>query len=87
MTDIHRPTGVVPYLAMAGRSREAVAFWEKALGAKEVLAVDENGHIRHAEVEINGGPVYVTDFSMEPLPAFQPTPSISLHLEVPDGSD
>ena len=31
--------------------------------------------------------VFLTDFSMEPLPAFQPTPSIELHLEVPDGGD
>ncbi|WP_027057909.1 VOC family protein [Mesorhizobium loti] len=87
MTDNQEPTRVVPYLSLAGRAREAIEVWGRAFGAEEIMAVEENGHLRHAEVRINGGPVFLTDFSMEPIPAFQPTPSIALHLEVPDGSD
>ncbi|MEO9132002.1 MAG: glyoxalase/bleomycin resistance/extradiol dioxygenase family protein [Sphingomonas sp.] len=87
MTDSQEPTRVVPLLTLSGRAREAIEVWGRAFGAEEVAAYEENGNIRHAEVRINGGPVYLTDFSMHPLPAFQPTPSISLHLEVPDGSD
>ncbi|MET3896322.1 PhnB protein [Devosia sp. UYZn731] len=87
MTDTEEPTRVVPYITLYGRAREAIEIWGRAFGAEEVAAFEEDGHLRHAEVRINGGPVFLTDFSMDPLPAFQPTPSISLHLEVPDGSD
>lgn len=87
MTDSQEPTRVVPYLSFAGRSREVIEVWGRAFGAEEIAAYDENGHIRHAEVRINGGMVFLTDFSMDPMPAFEPTRSIALHLEVPDGSD
>lgn len=87
MTDKKEPTRVVPYLTMAGRASEAIEVYERAFGAEKIAAFEENGHLRHAEVMINGGPVFLTDFSMDSLEAFQPTPSISLHLEVPDGSD
>ena len=81
------PTRVVPYLTLYGRARDAIEVWGRAFGAEEIAAFEENGHLRHAEVRINGGPVFLSDFSMQPLAAFQPTPSIALHLEVPDGSD
>ena len=85
MTD--RPKGVIPNLTMAGRAREAIDLWSKAFGAEEVTAFEDNGRIRHAELRINGGAVYLTDFSQEPIAAFQPTPSMAMHLEVADGSD
>ena len=87
MTDKKDPTRVVPYLVMAGRAREAIKVYERAFGAEKIAAFDDKGHLRHAEVMINGGKVFLTDFSMDSLEGFQPTPSISLHLEVPDGSD
>lgn len=87
MTETAEPTRVVPYLSLAGRAREAIEVWGRAFGAEEVAAYEENGNLRHAEVRINGGPVFLTDFSMDPMPEFQPTPSIALHIEVPDGSD
>ena len=87
MTDKPVAKGVIPNLTMAGRAREAIALWSKAFGAEEVMAFEENGRIRHAELRINGGSVYLTDFSQEPMAAFQPTPSMAMHLEVPDGSD
>ncbi|CAN5919430.1 glyoxalase/bleomycin resistance/extradiol dioxygenase family protein [soil metagenome] len=87
MTDRIQAKGVVPNLTMSGRAREAITLWSKAFGAEEVMAFEESGRIRHAELRINGGPVYLTDFSQEPMAAFQPTPSVAMHLEVPDGSD
>ncbi|MBA2589043.1 MAG: glyoxalase/bleomycin resistance/extradiol dioxygenase family protein [Alphaproteobacteria bacterium] len=87
MTDQNKAKGVIPNLTMAGRAREAINLWSKAFGAEEVMAFEENGRIRHAELRINGGAVYLTDFSQEPMAAFQPTPSMAMHLEVPDGSD
>lgn len=87
MTDHREATRVVPYLTFYGRAREVIEVWCRAFDAELVAAYEENGKLRHAEVKINGGPVFLTDFSVEPLPEFQPTPSIALHLEVPDGSD
>jgi PhnB protein len=87
MTGKEEPKRVVPYLSLAGQAREAIEFWKHAFEAEEVAAFEENGRLRHAEVEIDGGPVFLSDFNMDPISEFQPTPSISLHLEVPDGSD
>jgi PhnB protein len=89
MSEKHEAKRVVPYLTFYGRGREAIELWSRAFGAEQMEAYPENGQLRHAEVKINGGFVFVTDLSMdkEPLPAFQSTPSIALHLEVPDGSD
>lgn len=87
MTDNEHPKRVVPYLTFYGRAREVIEVWGRAFGAEEIVAYEENKHLRHAEVKINGGPVYLTDFSPTPLSEFQPTPSMALHLEVPDGSD
>ncbi len=79
--------GVIPNLMMAGRAREAIDVWNKAFDAEEVMAFEENGRIRHAELRINGGSFYLTDFSQDPMPAFQASPCMAMHLEVPDGSD
>jgi len=85
MTDFAEPTRVAPYLSLNGRAREAIDTWKRAFGATEVMSVPEAERIRHAEVSINGGPVYVTDFHPDPAHVFQPTRSIALHLAVPDG--
>ena len=80
------PTGVRPYITLNGRSREAIETWARAFGAVEVSVHREDGRIRHAEVSINGGPVFITDFHMDPANVFQPTGSIAMHLAVEDGS-
>jgi uncharacterized glyoxalase superfamily protein PhnB len=85
MSEQAQPTRVVPNISLAGRSREAIALWTRAFGAKEIAAYAEGDRIRHGEVEINGGAVFVTDFNMDPQHVFQPTPSIAMHLAVPDG--
>jgi len=87
MTDHNKAKGVIANLTMAGRAREAIDLWTKAFGAEEVMAFEENGRVKHAELRINGGPVYLTDFSPEPMEKFQPTLSMAMHLEVPDGSE
>jgi len=79
--------GVIPNFCMAGRAREAIEVWKRAFDAEEIAAHEENGHLRHAEVKINDGFVFLTDFSMAAMDGFQPSPSIIMHLEVPDGSD
>jgi PhnB protein len=87
MNDVAEPTRVAPYLSLNGRAREAIEFWGRAFGASEVMIVPEDGRIRHGEVEINGGPVFVTDFHPDPANVFQPTRSIALHIAVPDGGE
>lgn len=77
--------GVIPNLTMAGRAREAIDLWTAAFGAEELAAYEDGGRIRHAELLINGGRFYLTDFSQEPMATFQPSPSMAMHLEVPDG--
>lgn len=85
MSDPKAPTRVVPYLTMSGRAREAIDTWTRAFGAKEIAAYGAPDNLQHAEVEINGGSVFLTDMSMDAGHAFQPTPSIAMHLAVPDG--
>jgi PhnB protein len=87
LTSYNKGNGVVASLTMAGRAREAIDLWVKAFGAEEISAFEENGRINHAEVRINGGPVFLTDFSLEPMEKFQPTPTIAMHLEVADGRE
>lgn len=86
MTQEVEPTRVVPNLSLSGRTREAIEIWGRAFGATEIAAYpDSDGRIRHAEVEINGGPVFLSDFNMDGEKEFKSTRSISLHLAVPDG--
>jgi len=52
---------IVPYLTVKN-APEAIAFYVKALGAKENARVPgEDGRILHADLVINGGSVYVMD--------------------------
>ncbi len=87
MSETSETRGVILNLTMAGRAREAIDLWAKAFGAEEIAAYEDNGRIRHAELRINGGRVYLTDFSQEPMETFQPSPSMAMHLEVPDGEE
>jgi PhnB protein len=87
MSNVQEPTRVVPYVALAGRAREAIEMWGEAFGAEEVMAFEEKGKLRHAEVRINGGPVYLTDFHPDPAYVFQPSRSIAMHLAVADGGE
>lgn len=87
MTDGTEASRVVPYLSLAGRAREAIDVYDRAFGAEEVMAFEENGRLRHAEVRINGGPLYLTDFHPDPAHVFQPTRSIAMHIAVPDGGE
>ncbi|MEX0589971.1 MAG: VOC family protein [Xanthobacteraceae bacterium] len=52
---------IVPYLTVKN-APEAIDFYVKALGAKEVSrAPAEDGRIMHADLTINGGSVFVMD--------------------------
>jgi PhnB protein len=58
------PTGslqITPYLTVR-RGAEAIAFYQKAFGAKEILRMDDStGRIGHAELAIGAGRIMLAD--------------------------
>lgn len=78
---------LVPYLTVRG-ANAAIAFYEKAFGARVgTLMPSPNGLVMHAEVEINGGLIYLADeFPQANCTSPQKlggTP-VTLHLNVAD---
>jgi uncharacterized glyoxalase superfamily protein PhnB len=77
--------GVVPYLRLSGVT-EAIAFYERALGAREVgrRTPMEDGRILNARIDVNGGSIML----MDPMPEHgAPAAShegFNLHLHVDD---
>jgi PhnB protein len=56
--------GVIPYLAMSGRSAEACDFYARAFAAEEMGRMpmpDGAPGLMHAQIAINGGAVMMTD--------------------------
>jgi PhnB protein len=53
---------IVPYLTV-GNANAAIAFYKKGLGAKEVMRMpsDDKKRLMHAELEINGHALYMSD--------------------------
>lgn len=76
MTDTATPTrpdaavmnGVIPYIGYGGRANEAADFYMKAFGATDMGRVPESEQskkLMHAQVEINGGSLMMTDHGWE----------------------
>jgi PhnB protein len=53
---------VVPYLTVSD-GKGAIAFYKKGLGAKEIMRMpaEDGKRLMHAQVEINGHAVYLSD--------------------------
>jgi PhnB protein len=53
---------IVPYLTVSN-GNAAIAFYKKGLGAKEVMRMpaEDKKRLMHAEVEINGHSLYLSD--------------------------
>lgn len=83
--------GVIPYLCLPGRCGEAVAFYGRAFGAKDIGRMpmeDQPGQFMHVQVEINGGALMLTDYAeMSSAIAGEdgPIPRGHLQLVVADG--
>lgn len=59
------PRAVTPYLTVKGAAR-ALEFYTKAFGAKETYRLAEpSGRIGHAEFEISGSPIMISDEYLE----------------------
>lgn len=83
--------GVVPYIAMAGRTAEAMDFYARAFGAEDIGRMpfyDGSPGVMHGQVLINGGALMMTDSGMNPggaeIGAIQPGFG-HLQLVVTDG--
>ena len=85
--DINKVPSLAPHL-VCSRAAEAIAFYQKAFGAKEELRLPgPDGRIMPACVTINGAPVMLVD-EMKEWGALSPkslggTP-VTIHLGVPD---
>ena len=78
--------GVVPYIQVEG-AMEAVKFYERAFGARELsrFASDDGKRLMNCQLEINGGPMMVMDAMPDHGFPFQPSNSFTLQLIVDDG--
>lgn len=78
---------VTPYLILSGAS-DAIAFYEKALGAEEVMRLaDPGGKVHHAEISIGDSRIMLADEHPE-IQALSPKTvggsPVSIHLYVED---
>jgi len=78
---------VTPYLIL-NEASEAVAFYKRALGASEVLRMDDpSGKIHHAEISIGGSRIMLADEHPD-IQALSPKTiggsPVSIHLYVED---
>ena len=60
--------GVIPYVGYGGRAGEAADFYMRAFGATDMGRMPDNERperLMHAQVEINGGCLMMTDMGCE----------------------
>ena len=85
MTDTPATSGLTPYINIDGVS-DAIAFYQRAFGAIERSrnGAGDGPRIMHAHIEINGAPLFMSDFF--PEHGFPPVPAqgFNLHLQVDD---
>jgi PhnB protein len=76
---------VVPYLRVKGAA-QAIEFYGRALGAKERMRMPgPDGRLMHAELEIAGGIIYLSDeFPEMGGSTGAPNGAVTIHLNVPD---
>jgi len=76
-------SGVAPYLSVDGAVK-ASDFYQKALGAKELMRhpVDDQGRTMHIHLNINGASVMLADFYPEHGGGKVEPAAVTLHLQV-----
>jgi PhnB protein len=79
--------GPIPYLCVRNAA-EAIAFYTKALGAQEIMRIDDpEGRIGHAELQLAGGRVFLSDeyaeFGVKSPAAYGGSP-VTIHIYVED---
>jgi PhnB protein len=85
--DVNTMRGVIPYVSMDGKAGEAADFYARAFDARSLGRVpgeEDPSRLMHCQVEINGGPLMMTDMRAPGEPA-QPPQGFHLQLVVADG--
>ena len=88
MTEMAAATpSLTPHIVCDGAA-EAIGFYERAFGAKELMRIDTpEGRIMHAAISINGATLMLVD-EMKEMGALGPTAlggtPVTLHLNVTD---
>jgi PhnB protein len=89
MPDLPPPTplGLTPYITVrGGRGQEAIAFYERAFGARELFRnlADDGQRLMHARFEVAGGVVMLSDDFRSGADATPAPAAFGLHLQVDD---
>ena len=81
------PRAITAYLTIKGAAN-GIEYYKKAFGAKELMRwTGKDGRVGHAEIEISGTPVFISDEHPEMgvlSPATLGGTSVGLHLLVED---
>lgn len=77
--------GVVPYINVEG-ANDASAFYQRAFGATELfrLPAQDGKRLMHCHLQINGGPLMISDCFPEHGHELQKSNSYTMHLQVDD---
>jgi uncharacterized glyoxalase superfamily protein PhnB len=85
MTNFRPKSGLTPYLSVEGAAK-AIDFYVQAFGAieRERLPTETGDRLMHAQVDVNGSPLFLSDFFPDHgYPAVAPQ-AFNLHLHVDD---
>jgi PhnB protein len=80
--------GVIPYIGFDGRAAEAIDFYARAFGARDLGQMpdqDNPDRLMHAQIEINGGALMMTDRSAPGVTEAPRPQGFHLQLVVDDG--
>lgn len=85
MTDFRPKGGVTAYINVDG-ARKAIDFYKTAFGTieRETMPAENSDRLMHAQVDINGTPIFISDYF--PDYGFPPVASqgFNLHIHVDD---
>lgn len=85
MSDFRPKGGVTPYIHIDG-ARKAVEFYKQAFAAteRELIPAENSDKLMHAQVDVNGSPIFISDYF--PDYGFPPVAAqgFNLHIHVDD---
>ena len=85
MSDQNLRTKITPYLCTSNTA-QAIEFYKEAFGAVEVFRINDGDKISHAEIQIGGVPIMLSDEYPDTVlsPQTIGNSPVMLVLEVPD---
>ena len=85
MSEFRPKTGLTPYLSVDG-ARKAIDFYKQAFGAieREALPTETGDRLMHAQIDVNGSPLFLSDFFPDHGYTAVAPQAFNLHLHVDD---